>query len=309
VALLGTSFYVGTIWGSRRGVPLVERYQDWSIGAFVGPSPLPGALVEVAGNPIVRASDVTDRNARFVADPFLLAVDGGYAMLFEVLDHEDGKGAIALATSSDGLAWQYDSVVLEEPFHLSYPYVFQEAGVTYLVPESLGARAVYLYRAERFPHEWVRVRTLLSGRYVDPSLIYWEGRWWLFVGEATNDTLRLFSAGTLADRFVEHPQSPLVLGDKRGGRPAGRILEVDGRLYRCAQDSRKYYGDGVVWFEILTLTPDTYEEAPSGFSLQGDGSGWNAAGMHHFDALQLATGAWLVVSDGWSRRRLMLGGR
>jgi hypothetical protein len=35
------------------------------------------------------------------------------------------EGEIGLATSEDGLKWDYKQVVLNEPFHLSYPYVFE----------------------------------------------------------------------------------------------------------------------------------------------------------------------------------------
>ncbi len=202
------------------------------------------------------------------------------------------------------MGWTYGSVVLNESFHLSYPYVFHWAGETYMVPESVKGLGVFLYRAERFPEEWIRVRTLLKGRYNDPSLTYWSGRWWLFVGETGNDILRLFSAASLDGKFVEHPDSPLVVGDKVSARPAGRLLQFNGRLFRCAQDDALDYGKRISLFEILTLTTKEYKEAPTQTGLEADGDGWNAAGMHHLDAVEQDCDKWLAVVDGWNRKRL-----
>ncbi len=306
-AILG-GFLAGTIFGGLHGMPFVRRYQDWSIGVLIGESPLSLRSATGISNPVLRASDVSDIDALFVADPFLLQHGDGYVMFFEAFNRKDWKGDIAMATSEDGMGWTYGAIVLDESFHLSYPYVFRWEGEIYMVPESEEALGVFLYRADRFPDTWVRVRTLLKGRYVDPSLTHWAGRWWLFVGETENDILRLFSAASLGDRFVEHPDSPLVVGDKTSARPAGRLLQVDGRLFRSAQDDGLDYGKRISLFEILTLTIEEYEEVPS-HSLEADGDGWNAAGMHHLSAVEQGSGQWVAVVDGWSRKRFAFGWR
>ena len=108
---------------------------------------------------------------------------------------------------------------------------------------------------------------------------------------------------------MEHPSSPLVVGNKRGARPAGRLLQFDGRLFRCAQDDELDYGERVLLFEILTLTTEEYRETPTHSGLEADGDGWNAAGMHHLAAVEQDSGGWLAVADGWNRRRLTFGWR
>lgn len=302
-AILG-AFLAGTIYGRSHGVPFCSRYQDWSIGVLIGESPFSLHASSGVSNPVLRASDVSDIDALFVADPFLLQHEGEYALFFEAFNRKDRQGDIAMATSKDGLAWMYGAIVLDEPFHLSYPYVFHWAGENYMVPESVEALGVFLYRAVQFPHQWIRVRTLLEGRYVDPSLVYRSGRWWLFVGERENDILRLFSAASLDGEFMEHPDSPLVVGNRAHARPAGRLLQFDGRLFRCAQDDAIDYGKRVYMFEILTLTIDEYKEVPASIELAAGKSQWNAAGMHHLDVVEQESGRWLAVVDGWNRRQL-----
>src|SRR5215813_13238117 len=139
-----------TTRSSQSGKPWI-----WSIGIYGGRSPL--QLAPAGSNPVISAASVTDISARFVADPFMLKVDGLWHMFFEVLNNENDRGEIALATSRDGHTWQYGRIVMKEPFHLSYPHVFRWQDDFYMIPEALGASAVRLYRAASFPGEWVHV--------------------------------------------------------------------------------------------------------------------------------------------------------
>jgi len=67
-------------------------------------------LVPGAINPVLTASDVTDREATFVADPFLFHEGSTWYMFFEVLSNLGEQ--IGLASSSDGLHWTYQQIVL-----------------------------------------------------------------------------------------------------------------------------------------------------------------------------------------------------
>ena len=101
-------------------------------------------------------------------------------MFMEVMNAKTRRGEIALARSADGVAWGYVSSVLREPFHLSYPYVFEAEGRFYMIPETLEPECVRLYAADPFPSRWSHVGNLIKGRYADPSIFYSSGRSWLF---------------------------------------------------------------------------------------------------------------------------------
>jgi hypothetical protein len=98
----------------------------------------PFNLIDPPGisNPVFTAADITDRNTEFVADPFLFQDQDGWYLFFEVFDRDTFQGDIGLATSMDGLQWNYDSIVLNEEFHLSYPDVFEYQGTYYMLPET-----------------------------------------------------------------------------------------------------------------------------------------------------------------------------
>ena len=279
-----------------------ENHREWSIGIFEGSSPL--ELGDAAGvaNPVLTAADVRDVSAEFVADPFLFRRDSRWYMFFEVAVGRRGThGSIGLATSEDGRVWDYERIVLREAFHLSYPFVFETGGEIYMVPESSAAGAIRLYRARRFPEDWEFVRTLLEGRLVDPTLFHHGGKWWMFTSTPGNDELRLHFADDLLGIWKEHPASPIIRGDRRIARPAGRVVTLpDGRLVRFAQDAVPDYGTRVVAFEITRLDESGYEEAPVGRApiLGGSGSGWNMDRMHHLDAQRLGPGQWMACVDG-----------
>jgi hypothetical protein len=71
----------------------------------------------------------------------------------------------------------------------------------------------------------------------------------------------LWTAPAPDEPFEEHPSSPLLISP-RGGRMAGGLLRSGSRLLRFGQDHARGYGDGVIAFQILELTPKRYRERP-----------------------------------------------
>ena len=279
-------------------------YPNWSIGIYAGDAPFNLNPAPEAASPVLTRDNVTDVPAALVADPFMVRTERGWFMFFEVLNWVTNKGEIAFATSGDGLNWSYQRVVLAEPFHLSYPYVFESTGHHYMIPESLQSGEVRLYRAENFPDRWVFCATLLRGEFVDPSLFFHHGRAWILAGtgNGSHDTLRLFGSTSLTGQWVEHPSSPVVRGDARAARPAGRVLPWEGGFLRFSQNCQSAYGEQVRGFQMTELTETAYSEQEiEGNPILGPGgAGWNARGMHHIDAHPLAADQWLACVDGWT---------
>lgn len=61
-----------------------------------------------------------------MADPFLLRRGDKLYMFYETKSTEQQKGQIGVAVSSDGgTSFQHQAVVLDLPWHLSYPFVFE----------------------------------------------------------------------------------------------------------------------------------------------------------------------------------------
>lgn len=276
----------------------------WSIGIYTGDSPFQLQAPSHHQNPVLTHAAVSDITAKFVADPFLVRGDGVWYMFFEIMNRDTSKGEIGLAESNNGLDWRYRQSVLVEPFHLSYPQVFKWRDEHYMIPESLQADAVRLYRSEGFPGRWSCVGRLLKGAWADPSIFRYADKWWLFACSPPyeHDSLWLYFADHLLGPWLPHPANPIVAGDKQRARPAGRVLVFEDRIVRFAQDCMERYGSQVRAFEISELTTTSYveREHPNSPVLTAGGDGWNRLGMHHVDPHLMPDGSWIACVDGYS---------
>jgi hypothetical protein len=282
-----------------KGDPL-RWHRVWSIGIYAGPSPF--ELAPTTRNPVLSAVDVSDVDAYYVADPFMLRHETGWHMYFEVLLRASRRGVIGLATSSDARDWRYRGVVLEQPYHLSYPQIFAWSGAIYMLPEAIGAGAVRLFRATRFPDRFEPAGDLIEGVWADPTIFFERGLWWLLACSTPfeNRTLHLFFAEQLLGPWRPHPQSPIVADDRHIARPGGRVLRLDGKLIRFAQDCIPRYGTRLQAVEMTELSRRRYAERICSANpiLTPAGEGWNSVGMHHMDAHSLPDGTWIACVDG-----------
>lgn len=263
----------------------------------------------IPASPSIVESDLRGVDVGLIADPFFLKQGDTTHLFFEVVNEATGSGEIAHASGSLEDGFSYQGVVLREPFHLSYPHVFEADGAIWMVPESWEAGAVRLYRADPFPSRWTYVGDLVKGgEFVDPTPFRHDGRWWMFVSDRTNGRLDLYFSDTLTTGWTAHPQNPLITGNPDIARPGGRIIEDHGQLYRVGQDAYPSYGLAVGLFAIEELTPTRYRESahPRNPVLGPSGRGWNADGMHHLD-LQWMGDHWLGVADGHDAWRYLRG--
>jgi hypothetical protein len=207
---------------------------------------------------------------RFFADPCLVQRDGASYVFFERLPLGDEKGVIVCSELTANDRGRTPRVVLERPYHLSYPFVFLVGDDAYMLPETAANRTIELYKAESFPDRWKLEAILVAGvKAVDPTLIAHDGRYWLFANvageeESTNDELFLFSAESLLGPWRSHPRNPVV-SDARRARPAGRpFVNRGGSLIRPSQDCSDSYGRAVVFNRIDVLSEADYRETTIG---------------------------------------------
>lgn len=272
----------------------------WSIGIKTGNSPLCLTAPSGSANPVLSASSVTDVPAEFVADPFMVRARGSWHMFFEVMRADTRRGEIALATSDDALSWTYARVVLRESFHLSYPYVFEFRNDYFLAPETRRLGCVQIFRSDGFPDDWRPCVRLPAIGGADPSFFEHDGRLWMFICPDHFHSLRLYSAIELEGPWMEHPRSPIVQGDASRARPAGRVINYNGRLFRFAQDCAGLYGACVRAFEITELSANHYAEieVPESPVTGPSGEGWDGERGHHIDAHCLGPDSWIACVDG-----------
>jgi hypothetical protein len=188
-------------------------------------------------------------------------------VLFEEYEYAQRRGHIsAIEIDSRGHAGT-PVRVLERPYHLSYPFVFDWRGERFLIPESAEHGTVDLFRAKRFPDEWEHVATLIDGEQLyDATLAEIDGRWWMFAGSSVAgasswDELSVYYSDSPLGPWKPHRRNPIV-SDVRTARPAGRLFRANGVWYRPSQDCSRSYGYAVQINQITRLDPQGYSEVP-----------------------------------------------
>ena len=200
----------------------------------------------------------------FLADPFGLWRDGILNLFVETYDYRVRIGAIELLRYDAELRLIDRRSVLREPWHLSYPIVWEADGEAWMLPEAHRSGKLTLYRADPCPTRWVPETVIALDRTaVDATPFCHEGRWWLLYAASDDEahkTGALFAA--YADRltgpWTPHPLNPVRLGDD-GTRPGGTVTLIDGVLVLPVQDCTRTYGGAIRALRITTLTPDVFE--------------------------------------------------
>ena len=276
-----------------------HRGRVFTIGIARGSSlaDLPRALA--TPRKVLQADQIHDLPAAFVADPFMLFVDGAWHMFFEIMSRLTFKGCVGHATSKDGEEWHYQGVVLSESFHMAFPQVFESEGEIYMVPDTpnMGLR---LYRATDFPGNWSYERTLLDNPLLsDSSVFFHSQRWWLAAWEGRiQGQLRIYSASSLQSEWQEHPCSPVT--EPADQRPGGRVVMLDGILHRFVQNARSPYGRYVRMRRISKITDTEWAEQDVHAQpiLHAGDSEWRRDGMHHIDLHVEPDGNFIACVDG-----------
>jgi hypothetical protein len=208
---------------------------------------------------------LSDPGMRFFADPFPIGVGGKHYIFFEDFAHRGEKGVISCVEVEESGTVGPVRQVLEEPWHLSYPFLFEDGGDIFMLPESSANRSLELYRADPFPHRWTHVATLVSGvELSDASVVRHGGRLWMFAavrdGQGSpSDMLALYSAPRITGPWTPHAANPVLI-DARAARSAGSFFMRAGRLWRPVQDCAKGYGTGIGLAEILRLDDEGFAQ-------------------------------------------------
>ena len=169
-----------------------------------------------------------------------------------------------------------------------------------MLPESGANRTVEIYRCARFPDEWRLEKVLLRGApFVDATLHRTADAWWMFVnagadGAELHDELHIYTADSLLGEWRPHAANP-VKSDVRSARPAGRLYESGGSLYRPAQICAPLYGTGISINRVLRLNPEEYVECEERRILPAHPAG--LLGLHTVNRA-----GELSVVDGFMRR-------
>ncbi len=203
----------------------------------------------------------------FYADPFVFTWEGRTFLFVEDYLYAARRGVLSvLELQADG-TFGPATEILNRPYHLSYPFVFAYQGEVYLLPETLEAGRIELYRARQMPHDWELVKVLQENVAAVDTTLWIEGEVFYFFtniarpGMTPNDLLYLFTSDSPTGEWRPHPANPVNL-DVRAARGAGKLFRMGDKLVRPAQDCSVRYGYATQLNEVEVLTPNEFREKP-----------------------------------------------
>ncbi|MDP2620800.1 MAG: hypothetical protein Q8P46_11605 [Hyphomicrobiales bacterium] len=209
------------------------------------------------------------------ADPFLVRRDGKCYIFFEEYLYAKRRGVISYIEVSNPAAAPRAVAppvhrVLDEPHHLSYPFLFSLDGSLYMVPETSRNRTIELWKCVEFPGVWRKEKNIMENlSAVDTSLLNWNGKWWLFTNmdrsgfaDHRNELHVFHSEHPIDGPWLPHARNPVIVDARRARMAGGFLTAPDGRPVRCCQVQGKKYGESVAFSMIEELSETAYAETP-----------------------------------------------
>jgi hypothetical protein len=239
-----------------------RRCDIWRVG--IARTPIETIAAAGSIDPAAIAWLAEEPPFHFIADPFGLWRGDRLHLFVEAYDYRTRHGAIDHISLDADLRMIDRETVLRKPWHLSYPYVFEGDGATWMLPEAHKSGALTLYRAADFPRRWeAAAGIVLDVVPIDATPVHYDGRWWLFYSGGPDRAARMGAlhcawADRLEGPWHCHPCNP-VRRDMAGARPGGTPLVVDGMLALPVQDCSRTYGGAIRILRFPRLSPDRIE--------------------------------------------------
>jgi hypothetical protein len=194
----------------------------------------------------------------FLADPFGYRSGDNLHIFAEQYDYRTRHGVIERLTLDGRFELVERKLVLREPWHLSYPFVFDGEGATWMLPEAHRSGRLTLYRAHGELEDWrAECEIALDCVPVDASILHYQDRWWLFYSSAAGKANKLGSlhvawAERLCGPWMPHPGNP-VRWDRASSRPGGTPVLLGEGIMLPVQDCLRTYGAAIrpLWIDRL----------------------------------------------------------
>ena len=222
---------------------------------------------------ILPSSNLSFTNpVKIEADPFLFVYNDRLFLFYEDQTYFNKGGNINMVSTDDLSHWTKPIPILDdEGTHFSFPYVFEDNGNVYMIPETGWSGTIRLYKADDDSlTKFSFVKNLFERDkrpegvifdYADNVLYKKEEVYYLFTSllDEKGYYLQLYIASSLEGPYKLHPSTPLQ-HNKKYGRNGGSLIESKGKLFRVAQDCSETYGGDIHLMEITDLSPVSYSE-------------------------------------------------
>ena len=234
-----------------------------------------------------------------IADPFIIKnPDGTINLLYEnfSMATPGNYGKIDLTVLDQQFKPMMNKRLLDSNSHLSYPFIFNEDGKTYIIPEAHKDNKVTAFEYDFVNNSLINKKVLIDNLpLIDSTILKYNNKYWLFatLGGSNNDhsKLYIYYADSLFGTYKGHKKNP-VKYSLDGSRPAGNFILVDDQIYRPAQNCSIFYGRSITINKILLLTENEFVEEPY-MELESQKKSFYNVGIHTINSTD-----GIIVVDG-----------
>ena len=197
----------------------------------------------------------------YYADPFLIYHADSYYLFAEHMLRSRGIGTIAVC-QFDGKGFGKWRDVIVEDFHMSYPNVYSFENTIYMLPETVAAKKLILYRATSFPYQWEIDTVLLDNvELVDTSILPEEnGKSVLLFSHDVSNGQKALRVYRLDLRNKTINEVDLSLINAADDRPGGNPIHISNEVFRPLQDCRRRYGERLLFYRVKNNGELLYDE-------------------------------------------------
>ncbi len=209
---------------------------------------------------------IQNKPGHFYADPFCISIDEVNYIFVEDYSFKTQKGKISLLIEEQNNIRTISNII-DEDFHLSFPYIFEYKSKLYMVPESHENNDIRLYECIDFPAKWNFKKTIKKNiNAVDSMIFKKDNLWWLFTNIAdpqsqdySSQLHAFFSDDPVNGKWLEHKENPIIFSAK-GGRNGGIIKNDDSYLRICQNYGFAQYGKSFSISKITKLNEHQYDQ-------------------------------------------------
>ena len=180
-------------------------------------------------------------HGRWYADPFILEYDEKeIVLLVEDYSDTDKKGKISkLTIIRETMKLKDVKIILELDTHLSFPVIVRKGEKVFFYPENSEGHTLDLYEYDKKTDVCMKIRQLSDEVMADAVISDYFGEKFLFSTKNNGNVLNVY-------RFDEEKNifkySTDVHFSENIARNGGDFFEVNGQLYRAAQECNYTYG-------------------------------------------------------------------
>ena len=210
--------------------------------------------------------EIENLNNCYLADPFVMRVEGKNYCLAEEYSYDTSKGSI-VAYELKGNKSSRIGRVIEESFHMSFPYLFEFKDKIFMVPETSENNDIRIYESLEFPNRWKLNQVVMTDVFAVDSMIFRQkNKWWLFTNinpdgasDACSELYIFSSDDPLSKNWEPHLHNPVIVNSDLARN--GGILYKNNKIFRVSQKQNfGRYGAEFSINEIIKLTNNEFIE-------------------------------------------------